>query len=323
MTQRPRVWLSRRWPASVEAALAQDYELRRNTDDQPYSAEQFVEAFAWADAVCPTVTDRLDAALFARLDETTVRARVLGNFGVGFNHIDRAACDALNLAVANTPDVLTDATAELAMTLLLMLARRAGEGERLVRSSGWDGWSPTQLMGTQVTGASLGIVGMGRIGRAMARKAQHGFGMTVRYFGGNATDGLDAQRCESLEALLACSDFVSLHCPSNDATHHLLNGDRLAAMQSHAYLINTARGDVVDEVALAAALERGELAGAGLDVFEQEPDVHPDLLGREDVVLLPHLGSATVATREAMGFRVKRNLDAFFFADQPMPDRVW
>lgn len=323
MTSRPRVWLSRRWPAAVETALAADYDLQTNPGDQPRTAAEFAQAFRWADAVCPTVTDRLDPELFAALPPADLRTRLLANFGAGYNHIDQASCAALGLAVSNTPDVLTEATAELAMTLLLMVARRAGEGERLLRAGRWQGWHPTALMGTAVTGRSLGIVGMGRIGRAMARKAQLGFGMSVRYFGGrcDAADGFSAEPCDSIESLLASSDFVSLHCPSTPATRHLLNAQRLAAMRPEAFLVNTARGEVVDEAALAAALSAGQLAGAALDVFEQEPLVHPALLGLENVVLLPHLGSATVATREAMGFRVKSNLDAFF-AGQPLPDGI-
>lgn len=323
MASRPRVWLSRRWPAAVEGALAADYELQANPEDVPRTPQAFVEAFLWADAICPTVTDRLDASLFAALPSRGLRTRLLANFGAGYNHIDQASCAALNLAVSNTPDVLTEATAELAMTLLLMVARRTGEGERMLRAGQWRGWHPTSLMGAPVTGRQLGIVGMGRIGRAMARKAQHGFGMSVRYFGGrcSSADGFVAEPCDSLEALLAGSDFVSLHCPSTRATRHLLNAQRLAAMQPHAFLVNTARGDVVDEAALAAALTENRLAGAGLDVFEEEPVVHPALLDLENVVLLPHLGSATVATREAMGFRVKSNLDAFF-AGESLPDRI-
>lgn len=321
MTQRARVWLTRRWPEPVERALAQDYELRCNTTDTAMDSAQLRAALRWADALCPTVTDRLDADLFAELDKATLRTRMLGNFGVGFNHIDQASCQRLGLTVTNTPDVLTEATAELAMTLLLMVARRAGAGERELRAGRWQGWRPTHMMGTEVTGASLGIVGMGRIGRALAHKASQGFGMTIHYLGGHA-QAIPAQRHQSLESLLPQCDFVSLHCPSTAATRHLLDAQRLRQMKPSAFLINTARGDVVDEAALVQALAQGHLAGAGLDVFAAEPAVHPGLLDRDDVVLLPHLGSATHRAREAMGFRVKSNLDAFFAGQRP-PDAIW
>lgn len=289
--------------------------------------EALHEACYWADAVCPTVTDELDAAFFQSLDPGRLRARLFANFGVGYNHIDVSAARALGVAVTNTPDVLTDATADLALMLMLMIARRAGEGERWLRAGHWGGWQPKQLMGREVSGARLGIVGMGRIGQAVARRASLGFGMRVSSYSRSALpDDLAAELsikvAPSLDALIADSDFVSLHCPSTPETRHLIDAARLARFSPDSYLINTARGDIVDEAALAQALGAGTLAGAGLDVYEREPVVHEALLGLDNVVLLPHLGSATAQTRAAMGWRVVANLDAYLAGD-PLPDPVW
>ncbi len=319
-----RVQLTRRWPTVVEQALAQRYELRTNEDDLPLTPQELREAFYWADAVCPTVTDELGPEFFAELDNERIRVGLLANYGVGFNHVDLASAAQRQITVTNTPGVLTEATADLALTLMLMVARRAGEGERQLRAGQWQGWRPTHLVGASVTGCTLGIVGMGRIGQALARKAQRGLDMQVLYYSRSALPAdstLQAERCTSLDALLAQSDFVSLHCPSNEETRHLLNAQRLAQCRPSAYVINTARGDVLDEAALAAALEQGSLAGAGLDVYADEPKVNAALLGREDVVLLPHLGSATAEAREAMGFRAMSNLDAFFAGDK-VPDKL-
>lgn len=321
---RPRVFLTRRWPDAVEQALSERYELRRNTHDHPLNPSQLAEGFYWADAVCPTVTDALPATFFASLDRQRIRARMLGNYGVGFNHIDLHAAGDLSLTVTNTPGVLTEATAELAMTLLLMTARRAGEGERELRAGVWQGWRPTHLVGSSISGRTLGIIGMGRIGQAVAQKSQQGFDMDILYYsrsGLPVNSGISARRCQSLEALLGNSDFISVHCPSTPQTRHLLDAERLASCKQGSFLINTARGDVVDEAALAGALKNGPLAGAGIDVYEQEPEVHPDLLACSNAVLLPHLGSATKDAREAMGLCVLRNLDAFFSGHAP-PDRL-
>jgi lactate dehydrogenase-like 2-hydroxyacid dehydrogenase len=249
------------------------------------------------------------------LGGSAVRTRLLANFGVGFNHIDMAAAKTAGIAVTNTPGVLTDATAEIAMTLLLNTARRAGEGERLVRAGQWEGWHPTHMLSTQVTGKTLGIVGMGRIGLALARQAHYGFGMRVLYSARTQRtdenfDGMPAQYCE-LPELLAQSDFVSLHCPASPETHHLINAQSLALMKSTAHLINTARGDVVNEAELVDALQRGVIAGAGLDVYEAEPMVTPGLLDLPNVVLLPHMGSGTTQTRIAMGECAMANIRAF------------
>jgi lactate dehydrogenase-like 2-hydroxyacid dehydrogenase len=254
------------------------------------------------------------------------RAPQLANFGVGFNNIDIETAKSLGIAVSNTPHVLTDATADLAITLLLMVTRRAGEGERHLRAGQWSGWRPTHMMGTQVTGKTLGLVGLGRIARAVAKRAHRGFDLRIIYHDPyppppEVASALGAEPRERLEQVLAEADFVSLHCPANPETRHLMNRDRLARMQRHAFLINTARGDVVDEAALVEALKAGRLAGAALDVFEREPQVTPDLLTMENVVLLPHLGSATTETRVAMGMRALENL-RLFFSGAPLRDRI-
>ena len=251
---------------------------------------------------------------------------MIANFGVGYSHIDIEAAKSNNIAVTNTPDVLSDCTADLAMTLLLMSARRAGEGERELRSGGWTGWRPTHLMGRKVSGKKLGIIGFGRIGRAMARRAHAGFGMNIKVFNRStvpsaALDAVAAESVASVEDLLRVCDFVSLHCPGGGANTHLINSARLAVMKPDAFLINTARGEVVDEDALIDALANNRLAGAGLDVFENEPAIDSRFLKLSNAVLLPHLGSATQETRDAMGFRVVSNLDQFFSGSEPA-DRV-
>jgi len=315
---RPVVWVTRRLPEVVEAALAARFDVRLNGLDVPLDAEGLRRAFREADAVLPTVTDRITAECFTQPER---RARLVANFGVGVNHIDLAAARGASVAVTNTPDVLTDDTADLAILLMLSVLRRAGEGERLLRAGNWKGWSPTGMLGARLTGRTVGIIGLGRIGRAVAARARDGFGMRVLAWSRSAAPSSGIERVASLDELLERSDLVSLHCPATPATRHLIGAAQLARMPRHAVLINTARGDVVDEAALVAALESGTIAGAGLDVFEAEPTVHPGLLGREDVVLLPHLGSATFETREAMGMRAVANLDAFF-AGAPLPDAV-
>jgi lactate dehydrogenase-like 2-hydroxyacid dehydrogenase len=320
---RPVVVVTRRLPEEVEADLARDFEVRLNADDVPLSADGLKEALRTADALLPTVSDRLTAEVLA---VEPLRAKIIANFGVGFNHIDVNAAKARGLAVSNTPDVLTDATADTAMTLLLMVARRAGEGERHVRAKAWTGWRPTHMLGTHVTGKTLGLVGMGRIARAVARRAHHGFGMKVIFHdpyppSPQEAAALGAEPVGSLDDVFARADFVSLHCPATPETRHLVNAGRLQQMKKGAFLINTARGDVVDEAALVQALKAGTIAGAGLDVFEREPVVTEDLLAMENVVLLPHLGSATRETRIAMGMRALENL-RLYFAGKPLRDKV-
>ena len=323
MSARPRILLTRRWTTEVERYLAQHFDVTLNEGDVPMDAAKLRAAMAQYDAICPTVTDRIDRAVLSAPDR---RVRLIGNFGVGFNHIDVNAAKGRGLAVSNTPDVLTDATADTAMTLLLMVARRAGEGERHVRAKAWTGWRPTHMLGTHVTGKTLGLVGMGRIARAVARRAHHGFGMKVIFHdpyppSPQEAAALGAEPVGSLDEVFARADFVSLHCPATPETRHLVNAGRLQQMKKGAFLINTARGDVVDEAALVQALKAGTIAGAGLDVFEREPVVTEDLLAMENVVLLPHLGSATRETRIAMGMRALENL-RLYFAGKPLRDKV-
>jgi lactate dehydrogenase-like 2-hydroxyacid dehydrogenase len=321
-TPRPVVVVTRQLPEAVERHASELFDARLNPTDTPLTAGQLAEAMRSADALLPTVTDAITSAV---LGVSPRRVKIIANFGVGYNNIDVATARSLGIVVTNTPDVLTDDTADLAITLLLMAARRAGEGERYIRAGKWTGWRPTQMLGTSLSGKTLGILGLGRIGRAVARRAVEGFGMRVIYFDPPVPIG-EARACgasprESIEDVLRESDFVTLHMPASPENHHLINQDRLALMPRHAILVNTARGDVVDEVALAAALESGVIAAAGLDVFEREPKVDPALMTLENVVLLPHLGSATVETRVAMGERALANL-VTFFASAPPRDRV-
>jgi len=320
---RPRVIVTRRWPEEVETRLGEYFDVQLNSQDRPLGRDGLKEAFASADAVFSTVTDAIDADV---LSAESMCAKLIGNFGVGFNNIDLDAAKARGLVVTNTPEVLTDATADLAMALLLCVARRVGEGERHLRAGAWTGWRPTHMMGTQVTGKTLGLIGLGRIGQAMARRAHHGFGMRILFFdpyppGDGVLRDLGAEPRATVEDVLQESDFVSLHCPATPENRHLIDAARLRHMKPEAFLINTARGDVVDESALNDALDKGLLAGAGLDVFEREPEVLPGLLTRENVVLLPHLGSATHETRVAMGMKVLENARAFFNGAEP-PNRV-
>ena len=323
MSLRPSVVVTRRLPDSVEEALSRDFDARLNTEDKPLGPDGLKEALRSADALLCTVTDRLTAEVLAAEPR---RARMLANFGVGFNHIDTQAAKESGLSVSNTPDVLTEATADIAITLLLMVSRRTGEGERHLRSGSWTGWRPTHMLGSQVSGKVLGLIGMGRIARAMARRAHHGFGMRVIFHdpyppSPSEAASLGSEPRSTLDQVLEEADFVSLHCPATPETRHLMNRERLARMRRSAYLINTARGDVVDEAALVEALADGTIAGAGLDVYEQEPRVSPALLKMENVVLLPHLGSATKETRVAMGMRALENLQ-LFFSGAPLRDRV-
>ena len=323
MSPRPVVIVTRRLPEAVHEALTREFDARLNPEDRPLTADGLREAVRTADALLPTVTDKLTADV---LSAEPRRLQLIANFGVGFNNIDVQAAKARGIAVSNTPDVLTDATADLAMTLLLMVARRTGEGERHVRGGQWTGWRPTHMLGTQVSGKTLGLVGMGRIARAVAQRAHHGFGMKVIFHDpypppAELAASLGAEPRGSVEDVLREADFVSLHCPATPETRHLMNRERFSQMRSGAFLINTARGDVVDEAALVEALESGRIAGAGLDVFEKEPQVTQALVAMDNVVLLPHLGSATEETRVAMGMRALENL-RLFFAGQPLRDRV-
>jgi lactate dehydrogenase-like 2-hydroxyacid dehydrogenase len=319
---RLKVLVTRRWPAKVEQRLAELFDVTFNEGDQPMSQNALARAMADHDVLCPTVSDRIDAAVISGGD----RVRLIANYGVGFDHIDRAAAAAKGIAVTNTPGVLTDATADIALTLLLMATRRAGEGERELRAGQWSGWRPTHLIGSALKGKVLGCVGFGRIGIATAQRAHHGFGMKIAYYGRRECDEatqaeLGAQFYPDLNDLLRVSDVVSLHAPGGAETANMIDAAAIATMKPGSYLINTARGGLVDHAALADALRSGHLAGAGLDVYPAEPNVPAQLLELENVVLLPHLGSANVETREAMGFCALANVEAFA-KGAPLPNPV-
>lgn len=316
---KPKVIVTRKWPTEVEEKLQALYDVQLNESDIPMTLEQLKESMKTADAVLTTVTDPISAEV---LNAEPLRTKFLGNFGVGFNHIDIETAKARGVTVTNTPEVLTDCTSDIAMLLMLMVARRGAEGDRHVRNGQWTGWRPTHMLGTKVTGKTLGLIGMGRIAQAMARKAHHGFGMKIFFTdphppAQSTLEGLQATQCSSIEEVLKNADFVSLHCPGSKATYHLLNAERLAMMKPSAFLINTARGDVVDNQALIKALKAGTIAGAGLDVYEGEPNLDKGFLELDNVVLLPHLGSATSETRVAMGERVLENLHAFLAGEIP------
>ncbi|BAI72509.1 gluconate 2-dehydrogenase [Azospirillum sp. B510] len=319
---RPVLLLTRHLPDAVEARAARDYRAVLNPQDQALGGREIADraAATGADAVLCCAGDRLDAAAIAALPP---RVRVLATFSVGTDHIDLEAARARGLTVTNTPDVLTDATADIALLLLLGAARRASEGERMIRAGAWTGWTPTQLMGTHVGGKRLGIIGMGRIGQAVAARAR-AFGMTIHYSNRRRLppdQELGATHHADPEAMLPVCDVLSLHFPATAETRHWLNADRIGRLPPGAILVNTARGSVVDDAALIDALKCGRLAAAGLDVFENEPNLHPGYRDLPNAFLLPHLGSATVETRNAMGFRALDNIDAVM-AGRPAPDRV-
>ena len=318
-----KVVLTRRWPKPCEERASQLFDATLNEADKPMTVAELQEAMRSADALFPTVTDKITDEI---MGVSGRRVKLIGNFGVGFNNIDVEAAKKHGLVVTNTPGVLTDCTADIAMTLLLMAARRAGEGERHVRNKEWTGWRPTHFLSTKVTGKTLGVLGFGRIGRAVAHRAHHGFGMKIIFHDPypppeSEIKALDARQCGSVEEVLREADFVSLHCPATPETRHLMNAKTLGQMKKDAILINTARGDVVDEEALVKALKDGTIKAAGLDVFEREPNVTEELLAMDNVVLLPHLGSATTETRVAMGMTVLDNAEAFFAGKKP-PNRV-
>ena len=322
MTQKFKVLVTRKWPKKVEEELQLNFETTLNESDTPLSENELIEAMQNYDALLPTVTDRISDTI---LSVANKKVKIVGNFGVGFNNIDIDSAKKNNLVVTNTPEVLTDCTADIAMLLMLGVARRGSEGEFHVRKKEWSGWRPTHMMGTKITGKTLGLIGMGRIAQAMAHKAHHGFKMKILFYDpyvkSENLDNLSATSCESIEKLLSKSDFVSLHCPSTKETQGLINYETLKKMKESAYLINTARGDIVIENDLVKALKDNIIKGAGLDVYQKEPEVNEELLKLKNVFLLPHLGSATEETREAMGMRVLSNIQAFFNGDEPK-DRV-
>jgi glyoxylate reductase len=320
--RRPRVVVSRRLPAPVEARMADLFDVVFNHEDTAMDAAALAAAMADGDVFVPTVTDQLTAELIAAAPD---RLKLIANFGTGVDHIDLAAARARGIMVTNTPGVLTDDTADLAMLLILAVPRRTTEGALLLRAGKWDGWKPCDVHGHRITGKKLGIVGMGRIGRAVAARAR-GFGLRIHYHNrrplADTVEGmLGATYWDDLDAMLAAVDIVSINCPHTPETHRLFDARRIGLIGSDGYLINTARGEIVDEAALVEALRAGRLAGAGLDVFENEPRLHPGLLDLDSVTLLPHMGSATFEGREEMGHKVITNIKVWADGHRP-PDQV-
>ena len=311
-----RVLLTRPLPDRVVEAARTHFEVELRDDPAPLKLGQMRGALALYDGVLPTLGDMFSAEVFA--DANNPRCKILANFGVGYNHIDAAAARAAGISVTNTPGAVTDATADIAMTLILMSARRAGEGERMVRAGKWPGWNPTQMLGLHVSGKTVGIIGMGRIGQAIAQRCHFGFGMDVIYYNRSPKAmEFPARQVESLEALAAEADIVVVAVPGGAETHHIVGAPVFEAMKPSGHFINIARGDVVDEAALIAALQVGAFAGAGLDVYEKEPVVPEALKAMENVTLLPHLGTAALEVREAMGLMAVENLRAFFAGETP------
>ena len=323
--KKPVVVVTRKLPAVVETRMRELFDAQLNIDDKPMSQAALVEAVKTADVLVPTVTDKIDAAIIAQAGD---QLRLIANFGNGVDNIDVASAVQRGITVTNTPGVLTDDTADMTIALILAVARRIAEGARVITDDEWGGWSPTWMLGRRITGKRLGIVGMGRIGQALARRAS-AFGLSIHYHNRRRIDArteeaLNATYWDSLDQMLARMDVVSVNCPHTPATYHLLSARRLKLMKPDAILVNTARGEIVDETALARMLEAGELAGAGLDVFEHEPAVNPRLLKlarQHRVVVLPHMGSATHEGRADMGEKVIVNIKTFMDGHKP-PDRV-
>ncbi|WP_299618025.1 D-glycerate dehydrogenase [Pelagibius sp.] len=317
-----RVIVTRRLPDVIETRMMELFDCRLNLEDKPLSQAQLIEAVKEAEILVPTVTDRIDAAV---LSQAGPQLRLIASFGTGVDHIDLKTARQRGITVTNTPGVLTEDTADMTMALILSVPRRLAEGERLVRAGEWQGWAPTGMLGHRINGKRLGIIGMGRIGSAVARRAR-GFGMSIHYHNRRRVhpsleEELEATYWESLDQMLSRMDIISINCPHTPATFHLLSARRLKLIREEAYIVNTSRGEVVDENALTRALEAGEIAGAGLDVFEHEPAVNPKLLRLDSVVLLPHMGSATIEGRLAMGEKVIISIKTFVDGHTP-PDRV-
>jgi glyoxylate reductase len=318
----PKVVVTRKLPDAIELRMMELFDTTLNETDAPFTREQLVEAVATADVLVPTLTDMINADI---LSQAGSNLKLIANFGTGSDHIDIKAAQSKGITVTNTPGVLTEDTADITMALVLGVLRRMSEGARLLRSGGWAGWSPASMLGQRVAGKRLGIVGMGRIGQAVAHRAR-AFGMSIHYHNRNRVlpkteEALEATYWESLDQMLARMDVVSVNCPHTPATFHLLSARRLHLMQPHAVLINTARGEIVDELALVQMLEQGAIAGVGLDVFEREPAMNPKLLSLDNVVLLPHMGSATQEGRMDMGEKVIINIKTYADGHNP-PDRV-
>ena len=321
-SKRPFVIVTRKLPDPIETRMMELFNCRLNLDDKPLGKPELLAAVARTDVLVPTVSDRIDAEV---LTAAGPALRLIASFGTGIDHVDLAAAQQRGIFVTNTPGVLTEDTADMTMALILAVSRRLSEGERLIRSGAWTGWGPTSMLGHRIWGKRLGILGMGRIGMALARRAK-GFGLSVHYHNRrpvpeDVESSLEATWWESLDQMLAHMDIVSVNCPHTPATYHLLSARRLRLLQPHAILVNTARGEIVDEEELTRLLEARAIAGAGLDVFEHEPAVDPRIRALDNVVLLPHMGSATIEGRIAMGERVIINIKTFADGHRP-PDRV-
>lgn len=320
--RKPKVIVTRKLPDAVETRMRELFDTELNLADEPMGREALVEAVQRAAAIVPTITDRIDADLIAAAGD---QLKLIANFGAGVDHIDVAAANARGIVVTNTPGVLTEDTADLTMGLIMAVSRRIVEGANVAQAGGFTGWTPTWMMGRRITGKRLGIIGMGRIGQALARRAK-AFGMQIHYHNRKPVshliaDELGATYWESLDQMLARTDVISVNCPHTPATYHLLSARRLKLLQPHAIVVNTARGEIIDEGALADLLAKGGIAGAGLDVFEFEPAINPKLLKLPNAVLLPHLGSATVEARIDMGEKVIINIKTWMDGHRP-PDRV-
>ena len=325
-SDKPLVILTRKLPQAVEARMGELFVVRTNNDDHPFTRSELEQAVAEADVLVPTINDWIDADLIAKAGR---KLRLIANFGAGVEHIDIDAAHAKGIFVTNTPNVLNEDTADMALALILAVPRRLTEGAQTLRPGiAWSGWAPTAMLGRRIRGKSLGIIGMGRVGTAVARRAK-AFGLTIHYHNRHRIDArteteLGATYWENLDAMLAQMDIISINSPSTPLTRHMLNGERLGLMKPDAYIVNTARGDILDEDALADAIDAGKLAGAGLDVFEHEPSINPRLLKlaeKGQIVLLPHMGSATIEARIDMGEKVIINIKTLVDGHRP-PDRV-
>ncbi|HEX2526245.1 MAG TPA: D-glycerate dehydrogenase [Geminicoccus sp.] len=319
---RPLVIVTRKLPDVIETRMRELFDARLATEDRPLTKAELIDAVKVAEVLVPTVTDRIDVSI---LSQAGSRLKLIANYGTGVDNVDVEAAHQRGITVTNTPGVLTEDTADMTMSLILSVSRRLVEGEKLARSGEWQGWSPTAMLGHRIWGKRIGIVGMGRIGTALARRAR-GFGLAVHYHNRNRVHAdleqeLEATYWDSLDQMLARMDIISINCPHTPATYHLLSARRLKLLRRHAFLVNTSRGEVVDEAALTRMLRAGELAGAGLDVFEHEPAINPKLRELPNVVLLPHMGSATIEGRIDMGEKVIVNIKTFTDGHRP-PDRV-
>lgn len=322
MPNKPVVFVTRKLPDPIETRMMELFDIRLNPEDRPLSQAELIAAAQSVDVLVPTVTDRIGQPVIEAAGD---RLKLIASFSTGVDHIDLTAANERNIMVTNTPGVLTEDTADMTMALILATPRRLTEGERVLRGGGWPGWSPTWMLGHRISGKRLGIIGMGRIGRAVAQRAR-GFGLSVHYHNRRRVHAdveaeLEATYWDSLDQMLAHMDIISVNCPRTPATYHLLSARRLRLLKPHAYIVNTSRGEVIDETVLAQLLEAGAIAGAGLDVFEREPAVNPKLLRLDNVVLLPHMSSATIEGRQEMGEKVIINIRTFADGHKP-PDRV-